>query len=489
MDRMALRLLLTLLLLSLPVRAWAYDYTADANAQLIWLMDVDEDPITDSSGNSKTGAGTNSPVFIASAQFDGGYQVDETDDYFTSPSGVVSGAGSLSHGCWMRSGQTGDNRHIMNVGDAVTNKMSFIIMDSGGTIQFGYWGSAVTANNAGHNDDAWHHIVVTYDLSDTASEYSCYIDAVKDLNGINYSSLDLIDQGVVVGAYEGDPTNSTYNYIGDLDEVFIFDDALTSTEISDIKDNGLYTEDEITHVDRGKDYTEDTNCQLAYLFTEGTGTTVADSSQNTNTGTFKGAGEPNWEVMAGVDAPSYMDYMVDFDGTDDRITEAYVNLTNNFSYVLWFASDSTGQSNKYIYDGGNSDIGTILYEYVDDKIEFFSQSSGSDPRPSSQIAITDTNWHHICYYYDGTAWKYALDGSSTTINANITFAISTVGTAALGYAVGFESAAVNCKMGEFAIFNDALTLVEINDIMDNGLVQPPTGTWIYNTTLYNAKLN
>ena len=34
-------------------------------------------------------------------------------------------------------------------------------------------------------------------------------------------------------------------------------------------------------------YTQDASCQAAYLFAEGTGTSVDDASPNTNTGTFK----------------------------------------------------------------------------------------------------------------------------------------------------------------------------------------------------------
>ena len=131
-----------------------------------------------------------------------------------------------------------------------------------------------------------------------------------------------------------------------------------------------------------------------------------------------------------------------FNGTNANLsnTHGYWNGNTAFTVAFWFKSASVAQTNVYVEDweiNGSSSRPAIIYGFVNDgsghaQIEFFCPiggggCTGTDPRTSSQITVLDTNWHHIAYTYNGTAWTKYLDGTPTTINASISFALPASG--------------------------------------------------------------
>ena len=84
---------------------------------------------------------------------------------------------------------------------------------------------------------------------------------------------------MVIGSREAFGGN--YAFTGLIDEVSIFNAALDGTAISAIWNNGTPT-----------DLSEDGNLVGYWRMEEGTGTTVADGSSNSNTGTLTNS--PAW---------------------------------------------------------------------------------------------------------------------------------------------------------------------------------------------------
>lgn len=92
------------------------------------------------------------------------------------------------------------------------------------------------------------------------------------------------------------------------------------------------------------------------------------------------------------------------------------DITNRFTVEFWFKPANTSQTGKYLISR-NLDPGTqwgILYEYTDNMVQFHSYvSPGYDnPGTGSTMPVTDTNWHHIAYSYDGVNWCGYLDGEA-----------------------------------------------------------------------------
>lgn len=164
----------------------------------------------------------------------------------------------------------------------------------------------------------------------------------------------------------------------------------------------------------------------------------------------------------------------DFTGGDGDVLSnsgvCYLNAVGAFTIAFWFKTDDKTQTNKYLasaaISGGTQN--SIIYGYAssggDAQIEFFSPGAvGGAPRTGSQITITDTNWHHIAYVYDGLGWSYFLDGTETVIDAAIVFVTSPVNTSCV-LTVGNDptaSSSVNGAMARFYMSTSALTDMQI----------------------------
>ena len=88
------------------------------------------------------------------------------------------------------------------------------------------WGNTVIT------DGKWHHIAVTYDGSQSASGMNIYIDGVSDPVTIEFDLLNdttVCDAGFTIGSRP----NTRIPFDGFIDEVAIYNRALTSSEIWD----------------------------------------------------------------------------------------------------------------------------------------------------------------------------------------------------------------------------------------------------------------
>ncbi len=114
--------------------------------------------------------------------------------------------------------------------------------------------------------------------------------------------------------------------------------------------------------------------------------------------------------------PSYA-----LDGNGDRIQLIpndldFSSFTNGFTMSTWVKLANNTQTGTYIYSRRNSsnsdNIFSIIYGYVSQKYEIYN-GAGGVLRANSQITVSDTNWHNICYSI-GTSAKGYLDASLTT---------------------------------------------------------------------------
>gem|GEM_PF-6296083 len=207
-----------------------------------------------------------------------------------------------------------------------------------------------------------------------------------------------------------------------------------------------------------------------YKFDEGTGTTTTDSSGNGNNGTLLPAppNGPTWQTTGGCPSGN----CIGFDGVNDYIQVGdsdSLDLTNEFTIVLWMKPGNLTQTNKYILSklGPGDNTYAIIWEYLNDNIEFYSSSyTGSNPRTGSNIPITNTNWHHIVYTYNGSIWA-GYRGGENIFSLSRTFSLTTsTGNLFLGHfegvsTCGGSSCGFNGITDEAKIYNRALTAGEI----------------------------
>lgn len=174
-----------------------------------------------------------------------------------------------------------------------------------------------------------------------------------------------------------------------------------------------------------------------------------------------------------------------FNGTTAALSNVTVYLSGatTFTFAFWMKSANVAQTNTYLWadSAGNG----VIYGFADDgsghaQVEFFEGSG----RTGSQVTILDTNWHHVAYRYNGTVWDKFLDGSKTTINASISFAMaapSTPTTWASSGSANFYSG----SLARFYISSAALTDGQISALAgatcSSSGVSGTIGYWLLGT--------
>ncbi len=237
-------------------------------------------------GNTLSGgivpAATDAFVDSYSLSFDG------TDDYVNidGAAGVMSGAaGSFS--IWVKYNDTAtgtstkstidiyvDADNYVSMGLRQTQDYAWIWHEAGGTFKQ----SKIAIGEDWDDENAWHHVVATWSDATGADELIVYVDGSQDLVQINTITG--------LGTFSGTPVNlrlgmrmpyGAGNLLleGNMNDVAIFDDVLSAEEVSAIYNSGA-PKDESSH----------SGLVGYWRMEENTGTSVADSSSNSNAATL-----------------------------------------------------------------------------------------------------------------------------------------------------------------------------------------------------------
>ena len=187
---------------------------------------------------NQTLAVTASP-FIAntySMEFDG---INDSVIAGTTSLGITS---AISVSCWIKTTNTtaafrslvaeditsGSNRN-WNLLLNSSNKIGFIFFNTSGSTNY-----LVRATALEVQDGNWHHILATYDGTSNTDGIKIYVD------GGNVETLTALSTGIrsvaSVGPRIGSNTNGSWNFTGKLDEVAIWNTALSSDAVQEIYD-------------------------------------------------------------------------------------------------------------------------------------------------------------------------------------------------------------------------------------------------------------
>jgi len=212
------------------------------------------------------------------------------------------------------------------------------------------------------------------------------------------------------------------------------------------------------------DYTQDANCQGAWLFTEGSGTTVADSSVNTNTGNFASDGHPSWSATV---PAAYAAGSADFvDGSSDYIdcgTDSSLNVTGTaLSIVIWKSKNHFNGNYTLVQRGAPGAQGWTFRDYT--TAGKMSKFGVVDIWINGDLGTTD--WQHVAGTWASGDNNLYINGVAQTSNNNT----QNFKTSTNNFYIGRGETYFDGKISETAEFNDTLNSTEVNDIMDNGLV-------------------
>ena len=210
------------------------------------------------------------------------FDFDGTNDYLTrSPISGLETTGSVS--AWVKLDSMSANGFIFQIREEEgTNNQIILLWNNAsgvirGNVKFAGTTNVVDSGSGLENDGNWHHVALTWMSGSKTSALNVtkiYIDGSEtdsDAIGNTWNGT----AGELVIGRNGIQSNAYFN--GHINDVAIFDDALTSSEVSAIYNSGS-PKDESSHSGLVAYYTME-----AYSDSD---TTLADDSSNSNTMTI-----------------------------------------------------------------------------------------------------------------------------------------------------------------------------------------------------------
>ena len=198
-----------------PTNVW------DSNFKGVWHMkDLTTSTIEDSTSNNNDGTkkAINEPVEV-DGQIAKAQSFDGSNDYISTSWNQLTGNAARSIEVWFKTGSTSDSNWI-SWGTNNSNQLSQVGIWQGGLGYLGYANELTTPASA-YADNAWHHLVVTFD----GSAMKLYLDSVEKNSKsttLNTGTSNLnIGRSITVSNY----------YNGTLDEVRISGVARSSAWI------------------------------------------------------------------------------------------------------------------------------------------------------------------------------------------------------------------------------------------------------------------
>lgn len=295
-------------------------------------------------------------------------------------------------------------------------------------------------------------VYITGVLNVTTRQITCFVNGqlVGTTNISSATNLGNIDVNTTLDFASRNPLTSSY-YKGYIDEVRIYNRALTPSEVSQLYN---FAPGPIGY----------------WKLDEGTGSTVADSSGNGNNGTWNGTGSVHW-------ANGKYGKAGNFNGTDD-----YIGLTNPilttkasaFTISMWVFLP-TGFSSRWI--GGREH--NIILEYTGGAYGFKFTGGGNNYfAPATPI---DNSWHYLTVSYDSSSQKYAIYidgfGSGSTVTDPTNYDFNTSGTFDLGRVAFSPTPTYSAiKIDDVRIYNYVQTQQQIIQDMTGGSIISSSGS-------------
>jgi hypothetical protein len=400
-------------------------FPASASSNLVAYYKLDNDA-TDETGSYN---GTASNVTFDGGRYGASASFNGSSSYVNMGDPVALRLlGSYSISFWVKFNSTSGIQRIVNKDNAndysggysiYTNGTSFEVVHSNGS----YNGFAVS--NA-FTTGIWYNFVITFDSSNNslkAYKNNAQV-AITTTNGSLTNSGDSLFFGTFG---QSSPLGQYLN--GSLDQVRIFNKALSASEVSTIY------EDEhqcyIT-VDSTDPFGDSNNIAL-YEF---------ENNANDSTGSYNGTAS---NVTYSTDS-IIGTYAASFNGSSSVINTSYTPTVANLRTVsLWFKTNTTTfavMQSVGPYGVGSGYTWEWIYILADGTITggYGANNGGAVYQKATTESFNDDNWHHLALtlngvYGTGSSVKLYIDGvePSTTTDTTWNTSISTIqGTFTLG---------------------------------------------------------
>jgi len=455
----------------------------DVNLVSYWKLDEN---YKDSKGtNHGTPSGTNNATGLSSdaMRFDG------VDDWIN-----VTDSDSLDLGteisicAWIKSSLTGSYPIIISKCVSASDRYE-LFLHSGYNYKVGFVVSATAVNSTSvPTANSWNYICVSYN----GSFANFYLNGASDgssATNITNSGGDGANLAI------GDRTNGGGNpFNGLIDEVLIYNDILTPTEIYNLYKTGLsqHASTNISLQTRTASSYNLTDTGLVSQWSFNTNESGnASDGMGRNNGTCSGTACPTWNESYGTVGAGY-----NFDGGD------YINVTDidaldgvtTMTISAWIKQNSLGVNRAILakWDYQTQGSWAIQTHGISaDEIQIFIANALDDigvvHGVTTNADLVANKWYHLVMVYNGSGsgnadkLKYYVDGIEKafsftgTIPTALTSASSTV---KIGMFGGSLTRYFNGSIDEVRIYNRSLSASEVSDLYEMGSsVFSDWGSW------------
>jgi len=404
-----------------------------------WKMDEMEDntcrggtnDVCDTSANTNDGAlvGDTAWKGAADCKYGSCLEFDGDGDYVSLTSTITFGSDdNWTISFWARMSE--EDSHGMIMGD-ITTTQDFIWFSPGSYLRF--------CNN--ENTDSDFTSVQSFD---TLTFYTLVANGTElelYLNGA-FEAKNTVTTSFIINTIGTGYTGTFFDFDGTIDDIKIFNYALTQEQISWLYDKGK----PVGH----------------WKFDEGEGSIAYDSSVNNNSGILGGDGQgtdvPTWTTSG-----KYNSALI-FDGGEDYIevaNDASLNITKNITLSVWAKKEADSSYAALVRGGEGSDIYSLQSRSETNQWRMWISAGGSNKYAYSS-AGWDSNWHHIVGTYDGETIRIYVDGIEGTSESQSGDIDTTAETFNIGGWTGAGSSL--CFTGiidEVKVYNYALTAEQI----------------------------
>jgi len=470
---------------ALDPRSNSGNYTSSNDLKSYWKMeDGSGTTLTDLSGYGNDGTidGASWINGVSSASYDNtpinrgnALSFDGADDIVSgtaSSSLDVSSSNKLTIAAWIKPyrKQSKQQRIFTHGNDAA--KAQYALLLSTHKIYFLAGNGAFESggNNFSNNTinyQKWNFVTMTYD----GNAVKIYINSALDLT---HTVADNFTQDFMGKFFIGARSDGSERFDGNIDEVGIWNNALTANEITDLYNSGKALDAR----SNSGNYASTSNLVGYWKMEDGSGTTLTDVSGYGNDGTINGA---SW--TAGILSTSYDNTPISygnslsFDGNNDLVSiqpSASILIDGAISLSAWVKIPVSHNSNWGTIFGGYDEYHFNLYAGSNNSssngVVQLENRNGTTAKGSTDLR--DNKWHHVMAVYDGSNKYIYVDGSleATQSSSRSTPSTSTSEKLIIGH-VNHSTGSNEFfpgKIDEAAIWSGALSQSEVTAIYNSG---------------------
>ena len=358
--------------------------------EIAWYCPSLNDSSIDISGSGNNGDYLGGMGTIADTEEGGtrAYDFDGVDDeVFIDPSPGTGDFTAISYCAWVKASDGGNWKGViardnfahstMLIKKSSDSSSYFRLMHNNGTL-----GQSNLSGSATVFDDTWHHVVAMWD----GTTQSIYVDGVLDTSKSLVGGVvgDNLATGTLLGNYSGN------RILGELDDVRIFDRALTAAEITYLATKrGILGPAPVGLGD-----------EIAW-YCPSIEDSARDLSGNVRDGTYNGG-------MATVaDTGEGGSRAYDFDGVDDWIEAGTLSNGGSISGACWFKSTQTSE-NVVLFGCWGTASGSIQTFRIDrnalfsDYMRVYTRdvNNATSESNSTSPAWQSDEWVHVAFSYE-----------------------------------------------------------------------------------------